>query len=336
MRRHRPRKAPIRQLRKMEQNINRAIKRTSPNPRVQAPGTSAMPAQAPGHVCPKAERAQGAIAGSADRFFNAAAKIMTKSWNGNIFVWLPAISTDPNAGPTIGILPVLVLADPETHHIRHLFAPSVTYNDLFGTTGTWRYYYYPTDVSQLFTTASISQHTNRELKARYENSAAHDGVLYVRAETYYTVDASNRFYGIGPQTREGDETGYTSKDAVGRAAIGVNFAHSWRATIGTRFRRLGTDDTIIPDTTNLPDEFPTTPGIGTKEYDRPRNSPSLGYARFPRYALTGKLRRIFWRKNEPSARQRFRFCPLWARGKALLLMERSEPGHRGSRPLTNA
>jgi len=189
---------------------------------------------------------------------------MTKSWNGNIFVWLPAISTDPNAGPTFGILPVLVLADPDTHHIRHLFAPSLTYNDLFGTTGTWRYYFYPTDVSQLFTTASISQHTNREVKARYENSSARDGVLYIRAESYYTVDASNRFYGIGPTTHEGDETGYTSKDAVGRAAVGINFAHAWRATIGTRFRRFGTDDTIIPDTTNLPVRFPDTPGIGTK------------------------------------------------------------------------
>ena len=160
----------------------------------------------------------------------------------------------------------MVLADPNTHHIRHLRLrrPLHSITNLFGTTGTWRYYYYPTDASQLFTTASISQHTNRELKARYENASARDGVLYVRAETYYTVDASNRFYGIGPGSLEKDETGYTSKDAVGRAAVGVNFAHAWRVTVGTRFRRFGTDDTIIPNTTNLPALFPNTPGLGTQ------------------------------------------------------------------------
>ncbi len=199
-----------------------------------------------------------------ERFLGAAAKIMTKSWGDNIFVWLPALSTDPNSGPTAGVLPVMVLSDKTTHHIRHLFAPSYTYNELFGQTGTWRYYYYPTDASQLFTIASISQHTNRELKARYENSSARDGVLYVRAESYYTVDASNRFYGIGPKTLNKDETGYTSKDAVASAAVGINFEHAWRATIGTRFRRYGTDTTVIPETTDLTTGFPSTPGIGTK------------------------------------------------------------------------
>jgi len=86
---------------------------------------------------------------------------MTKSWNGNIFVWLPAISTDPNGGPTYGVLPVLVLSDPETHHIRQLLAPSYTYNKLFGQTGTMRYYWYPSESSQYVTIGSFSQHTNR-------------------------------------------------------------------------------------------------------------------------------------------------------------------------------
>jgi len=261
MREFRPRKAPIRQLHNMERTINRAIKRTSPNPRVQSPGTSAMPGQAPAMPKPPAEVSTPPT--RADRFLNAAAKVMTKSWNGNIFVWLPAISTDPNTGPTMGVLPVLVLADPETHHIRHLFAPSYTYNELFGHTGTWRYYFYPTDASQLFTTASYSQHTNREVKARYENTAARDGVLYIRAESYYAIDASNRFFGIGPQTREGDEAGYTSKDAIGRVAAGINFEHSWRATLGARLRQFSTASTIIPHTADLTTRQPDLAGIGT-------------------------------------------------------------------------
>src|SRR2546421_562512 len=83
-----------------------------------------------------------------------------------------------NTGPTYGLLPVLVLADEENRHIRHLLAPSYTYNSLFGQTGTMRYYWYPTDESQFVTIGSYSQHTNREIKVRYENTSLLDGGMY--------------------------------------------------------------------------------------------------------------------------------------------------------------
>jgi hypothetical protein len=220
-----------------------------------------MPAQAP--AMPTAPQPAAPPKSGADRFFNGAAKIMTKSWGPNLFVWLPAISTDPNAGPTIGIMPVLVIADPQTHQIRRLVAPSYTYNPLFGQTLTARLYYYPTDASQLYTAASYSQHTNRELKGRYENTAALDGVLYLRAESYYNADGSAHFYGIGPRTREDDETGYTAKASVARGSVGINFLKAWRATVGAEFMRFATGANIIPDVTDLSDRFPNVSGFGT-------------------------------------------------------------------------
>jgi len=260
MRKQRPRKPPIRQLKKMQQKIEREIKKTSPNPRVQSPESSPMPASAPSLPMLPPSPPQ---ATPAERFFAGAAKVMTKSWNGNIFVWLPAISTDPNSGPTYGVMPVLVLSDPETHHIRQLLAPSYTYNSLFGQTGTMRYYWYPTDSSQYVTIGSYSQHTNREAKVRYENTALMDGTLYFRSEAYYDVDGSRRFYGLGPESREGNESGYTSQDTVIRAATGLNFFKYWRATLGLRYRRMTTEDNIIPGIPDLLTEFPQTPGINT-------------------------------------------------------------------------
>lgn len=190
---------------------------------------------------------------------------MTRSWRGNVFVWLPAISTDPNTGPTYGLMPVLVLADPATHHIRHLVAPSYTRNSLFGQTGTLRYYWYPTDASQLYATGSLSEHVNREVKVRYENTSARDGVLYLRGEVYQNVDASSRFFGQGPQTHEGDESGYTGKASVARAAAGVNFSRSWRAAFGARFQRFSTEANIIPNIADLANRFPNADGIGTSD-----------------------------------------------------------------------
>jgi len=258
MRKQRPLKPPIRQFRKMRQQIQRRIKKTSPNPRVQAPEFSPMPASPPTLPMLPPSPPQGT---AAERFFAGAAKVMTRSWNGNIFVWLPAISTDPNAGPTYGVLPVLVLADPVTHNIRQLLAPSYTYNSLFGQTGTMRYYWYPSDTSQYVAIGSYSHHTNREAKMRYENTALMDGVLYVRSEAYYDVDGSRRFFGLGPESRKSDESGYTSQDSTFRAAAGVNFFKYWRATFGARVRRMTTEDNIIPGIPNMATQFPGTPGI---------------------------------------------------------------------------
>jgi outer membrane protein assembly factor BamA len=158
----------------------------------------------------------------------------------------------------------MVLSDPETHHIQHLLAPSYTYNSLFGQTGTVRYYWYPTDTSQFLAIGSFSEHTNREIKARYENTSMLDGSLYLRSEFYKDVNASRRFFGLGPQTHPGDESGYTSDDVVGRLNVGFNFFHSWRATFGERFHRRSNEANIIPNIADLSARYPTAPGLAAQ------------------------------------------------------------------------
>jgi outer membrane protein assembly factor BamA len=200
-----------------------------------------------------------------EKFFNFVARVMTTTWNQNIFVWLPAVSTDPNTGPVYGLMPVLVLADPASRHIRHLVAPSYTHNRLFGQTVTGRYYFYPDDDSQLYATASFSQHTNREFKIRYENTSALDGILYVRGESYYCVDGSLRFFGIGPATTRDDEAGYTGKDTVVRGTLGVNFSSIWRFTFGARYKRFVTGNNIVPNTQDIMVRYAGTPGLMTEK-----------------------------------------------------------------------
>ena len=265
MRRQRPRKPFERRLREMPRKIQRKIKKTAPNPLVRSPQGSPMPANSPAIPALTAISTTTATpATGAERFFAGAAKVMTKSWNGNIFVWLPAISTDPNAGPTYGVLPVLVLVDPKTHNIRHLLAPSYTFNSLFGQTGTMRYYWYPDNTSQYVTIASYSQHTNRELKVRYENTGMLDGILYARGEAYHDVDGSRHFFGSGAGSRESDESGYTSNDSVVRGSAGLNFLKYWRATLGVRYRQMSIQQNIIPDIQDMAARFPGTPGLGTE------------------------------------------------------------------------
>jgi hypothetical protein len=250
-------------------DIQRSYKKYGkPNPRVEEPSAQPMPSQAPEmptfRQAPPPAPAPPAPQTATERFFAGAARIMTYTKNNNLFVWLPAIATDPNAGPTYGVLPVTVISNPVTNHIRHLLAPSYTYNSIFGQTATMRYFYYPTDESQLYTIGSFSQHTNREIKVRYENTAAWDGMGYVYAEGAHDVDASDRFYGLGPGTHSQDETGYTAGDTYARGDIGLNFFKYWRASTGIRFRTMDVDHTIVPGVNDLANAFPTLAGLGTK------------------------------------------------------------------------
>lgn len=230
------------------------------NPHVEEPASPVMPPHAP-PMPPAPRRPLPPKPSWTDRFLTGAAKVMTTSWDDNIFVWLPAISTDPNVGPTYGLLPVLVLSEKVHHHIRHLLAPSYTHNSLFGQTATMRYYYYPTDESQLFATGSYSTETNRELKIRYQDTAFLEGRAFIRAEGYSSSDGSPRFFGVGPGTHSQDEAGYTAKDRGGRFAVGVNFLQSWRASGGLRYRRLGVDSNIVPEVSDLSKKFPDLPGL---------------------------------------------------------------------------
>ena len=53
------------------------------------------------------------------------------------FIPLPAFDTDPNAGNTYGVLPVVLFKD-EADRVKGIFAPSLTFNEFRGVTGTVR------------------------------------------------------------------------------------------------------------------------------------------------------------------------------------------------------
>ena len=59
--------------------------------------------------------------------------------------------------------------------------------------------------------------------------------------------ARGGFSDWGRNPGESNESGYTSEDSVVRATAGINFLHSWRATLGARFRQMTTKQNIIPD-----------------------------------------------------------------------------------------
>jgi outer membrane protein assembly factor BamA len=82
---------------------------------------------------------------------------------------------------------------------------------------------------------------------------------WIQAYFGYTKTLTRRFFGIGPGTREGDETNYT--DAI--AAVGFDFQSSlpdagddWVASAGVRLERRDLSDGFLSDVPDTDDVFP--------------------------------------------------------------------------------
>ena len=124
------------------------------------------------------------------------------------FFPLPAFDTDPNEGETYGVLPVWMFKDADGR-VRTILAPSVTYNEIRGVTGTFRYFVYPTALERLELVASYSEKIDRELDVHYRNLDVFGGRFHADVQLLHERTSSVRFFGIGPESEKEDETNMT-------------------------------------------------------------------------------------------------------------------------------
>jgi len=153
-----------------------------------------------------------------------------------MFIRLPVVDTNPNRGVTAGIMPIWVFQGESDTRIRHIHAPSFTYNKNFGFRPTYRYYHYPTRHSSYQFRASISKDRDREVMFQMEDWDFLDRGIAATTRFQYDFDGSYRFFGIGPDTPESWESNFTRKLLSFSCRVGLplfpdspfrfNFAHS--------------------------------------------------------------------------------------------------------------
>jgi outer membrane protein assembly factor BamA len=176
------------------------------------------------------------------------------------FFPLPAFGTDPNEGNTYGILPVLMTKD-EQGQVRSIIAPSVTWNEIRGWTGTFRYFLYASALERLEMIGSYSEKIDREAKLQYKNLDVFGGRFHTDFQLVYERVSSVRFFGIGPESKQSNETNMTLETAGGYALFGVNITPTMRLSLGETLQRF---DVARGGVKGLPftgDLFPDLPGI---------------------------------------------------------------------------
>ncbi|MBI3547696.1 MAG: BamA/TamA family outer membrane protein [Elusimicrobia bacterium] len=143
-------------------------------------------------------------------------RAIVKPIDRGMFLRLPVVDTDPNRGVTVGFMPIWVLKEKGSDRISEIHAPSITRNQIFKWTPTYRYYRYPTRDSSFETRGSIAKFEHEAL-AQYENFDLFQRGVTGAARIHYNLDGSNRFFGIGPATQSSGESNFY-RDTFGYTA----------------------------------------------------------------------------------------------------------------------
>jgi outer membrane protein assembly factor BamA len=154
-----------------------------------------------------------------------------------------------------------VLFKDEADHVRSILAPSVTYNDIRGLTGTFRYFDYPSPPERFELVAGYSETIERKLDVHYRNLGLFANRFHADVQFLFDRDATVRFFGLGPNTKKVDETNMTLEVTGLYAIFGVNISPVARLSLGETVQRFEVRRGGIPTLPFTRDVFPTLPGV---------------------------------------------------------------------------
>ncbi len=143
------------------------------------------------------------------------------------FIPVPEIGVDPNSGTTLGLIPTWVRSD-DNHEIDRIIAPDVLYNPYFGFGVHGRIYGYSSADEQWSVVTGIKERVERDFDAEYQVGRSRLDAWSFNTSIIYDRSGVPRFYGIGNETLESDETNYTNQQELVQIQVGRNLTHAWQ------------------------------------------------------------------------------------------------------------
>jgi hypothetical protein len=182
------------------------------------------------------------------------------------FIPIPEIDTDPNGGTTIGLLPVFLLTDAQ-QQIRRIVAADVTYNSTLGIGGGVRLLSYPSDDVQWYITASGTEKITRSLDILYSSGLTRQKWWSFDGRLVYDRDPTDRFFGLGNNSNERQESNYTTEQGYIEARVGLNYTPALQLALNIRPRFVQIERGAFSSQPFIGNQFPRLQGLrGTNEF----------------------------------------------------------------------
>jgi hypothetical protein len=176
------------------------------------------------------------------------------------FIPVPEIATDPNGGTTGGILAAVLYTDSK-NQITNIFAPDVESNTTLGPGGTFRFLSYPTEDTNWYVTAGAQEKIARHTDLDYQTGRTRKQWWSFEARFFFEEDPTERFFGVGNDSRLGNETNYTTDQVYGLGVLGLNFTEDLQLALSIRPRRVRIDKGGFNSVPSIFQLFPHQKGI---------------------------------------------------------------------------
>jgi hypothetical protein len=173
---------------------------------------------------------------------------------------LPAFAYARNESYWVGAL-VPVLRANEREEIEDIFAPQYLHNKFVGETFSLNYYGYRKETVQYHAIAAYATKIERQFELGYKDTKAGGGRYLLAAEGNWFKNAFARFFGIGNNTPEADETTYTSREANVRLSAGLNMENNLVVLWTERYRDVRIDEGVIDTLPQIRARFSGITGI---------------------------------------------------------------------------
>jgi outer membrane protein assembly factor BamA len=172
---------------------------------------------------------------------------------------IPSASTTRNDGNDAGLIVPVLITNPEGE-LKYLLAPMLIRNSIVGTRGTFNLFRYEPGGRELRFIASVTERIERKLLFSYIDPAFSNGRYSLSFGGSFFKNATARFFGIGQQTQEANETNYTAREIRAYWKFGLYANEVTQIAVGQRYREVE----LQRGGTRLPfsvERFPTVDGI---------------------------------------------------------------------------
>ncbi len=173
---------------------------------------------------------------------------------------VPEIETDPNSGVTYGVLAAMLFTDKQGE-INNILAPDIISNPTLGPGGTFRYLGYPSADTQYYVIAGFEEKIARHVDLDYATGRTHQGDFSFEGHFFFERDPTERFFGIGNSSSEGNESNYTTEQLYFQGTLGYNITPRLQVAVVERPRYVRIFNGAFESIPTIFKQFPNIKGL---------------------------------------------------------------------------
>jgi len=176
------------------------------------------------------------------------------------FIPIPEAATDPNGGTTVGLIAAFLVHD-QNGGIESILAPDLNYNTTLGFGGGFRYLAYPSPDTQWYITATANIDKARRVDLYYATGRTREEWWSWEGRFFWENDPTERFFGVGNESSENNETNYMIEQLYGQFMLGFNFNENLQLAIIERPRYVRISTGAFDSNPFIGTLFPTVKGL---------------------------------------------------------------------------